>query len=108
MPKINFISAQGDTQVVEARVGDSLMQAAKAGNIHAIDAECGGACACATCHVYLAPEWFDRLGPLTESEEMMLEFAQSVAETSRLSCQIKVTDDMDGLSVTLPDRTLSV
>jgi 2Fe-2S ferredoxin len=69
-----------------------------------IDADCGGACACATCHVYVEPDWVERVGPRNEMEEDMLDFAFDVRENSRLSCQIKITDALDGLTVKVPEK----
>jgi len=80
------------------------MEAAKRFTIPGIDGDCGGACACATCHVYVAPEWFDRLPPMDELEHDMLDFAYDVQPTSRLSCQIKVDGNLDGLVVRIPAR----
>jgi 2Fe-2S ferredoxin len=102
MVKITFIAADGTSREIDARPGVSLMQNAKLAGIEAIEAECGGSCACATCQVYVAPEWFERLGPRTETEAVTIEFAANVEETSRLSCQITVTEQMDGLVVTTP------
>jgi len=69
-----------------------------------IDADCGGACACATCHVYIAPEWVERVGAPNEMEVDMLDFAFDVRENSRLSCQVKLTEELDGLMVTVPEK----
>lgn len=104
MPKITFIQPDGSSQSVEATVGQTVMEAAKLANIPGIEAECGGACACATCHVYVAAEWREKTGTPEEMEEDMLDFAFDVREESRLSCQIKVTDQLDGLSVQVPDK----
>ena len=102
MPKITYITHAGQTQVVETSVGMTVMRAAVANGVDGIDADCGGACACATCHVYVAPEWFDRLPAPASAEADMLEFVQDRQPTSRLSCQIEVTDALDGLVVTTP------
>jgi len=104
MPRITFISADGTAQTVEAKIGDSVMQTAMAHGIDAITAECGGAMACATCHAYVADDWADRVGPAGETEADMLEFAAcEVKPTSRLSCQITVSESLDGLVLHLPE-----
>jgi ferredoxin, 2Fe-2S len=72
-------------------------------NVPGIDADCGGACACATCHVYVDEAWIGKTGTRSAMEESMLDFAEGVTENSRLSCQIKVTDELDGLKVTMPE-----
>jgi 2Fe-2S ferredoxin len=82
--------------------GLSVMEGAVKNNIPGIDADCGGACACATCHVYVAPEWLDKTGSQSAMEESMLDFAENVEANSRLSCQIKVTDALEGLVVRMP------
>lgn len=104
MPKITFIQPDGTTQVIEATVGQTVMEAAKINEIAGIEAECGGACACATCHVYVADEWREKTGQPSEMEEDMLDFAFDVSEASRLSCQIKVTDDLDGAVFKVPAK----
>jgi len=103
MAKITFLDPKGTARVVEAPEGWTVMEAAVKNDIPGIDADCGGACACATCHVYVDPAWTDKLPPKEEMEETMLDFAQDVKATSRLSCQLKVTADLDGLVVTTPD-----
>lgn len=102
MPQITYSEYDGTTHVVDAKVGASVMEAAVRNNIPGILAECGGVCSCATCHVYVDPAWVEATGPRTEIEDSMLEFAQGVMANSRLSCQIKVTDDLQGLVVRLP------
>jgi 2Fe-2S ferredoxin len=104
MPKITFIQPDGTTQVIDATVGQTVMEAAKINEIAGIEAECGGACACATCHVYVADEWREKTGQPSEMEEDMLDFAFDVSEASRLSCQIKVTDDLDGAVFKVPAK----
>lgn len=104
MPKITYIQPDGAEKVVDAAVGVTVMEAAKLNMIEGIEAECGGACACATCHVYVAEEWTSKTGKVAEMEEDMLDFAFDVRDTSRLSCQIKVTDELDGLKVTIPEK----
>ena len=104
MAKITFIQPDGSAQTVEGEAGMTVMETAKKHLVPGIEAECGGACACATCHVYVDPEWRERVGPPAEMEEDMLDFAFDVREESRLSCQIKVTDGLDGLMVRIPDK----
>ncbi len=103
MPQIIFILADGQRRLVDASAGRSLMDAAVRNDISGIVAECGGACACATCHVYVDPEWSARLTPPSALESSMLEFVEGQGENSRLSCQIKVTDDLDGMVLRVPD-----
>ena len=102
MPQITFIIADGSHRTVDAQKGDSVMQAAIKNNVPGIDADCGGACACGTCHVYVDPAWMERVAPIAEMEAAMLGFAQDVQPNSRLSCQLEVGDSMDGLIVAMP------
>jgi ferredoxin, 2Fe-2S len=105
MAKVTFIKPDGSRLVIEAKEGGTLMQAGIDGGINGIVAECGGCCQCATCHVYVAAEWRERLAPINEAEEAMLD--NTVCERrpeSRLSCEIKVTSELDGLVVQLPAR----
>ncbi len=102
MPKITYIEHNGDAHAVEANAGLTVMDAAVKNNIPGIDADCGGACACATCHVYVEPAWLAQVGGRTAMEESMLEFAEGVEESSRLSCQIRIVEALDGLVVRLP------
>ncbi len=104
MAKITFIQPDGTSQVVDATPGVTVMEAAKLNHIPGIEAECGGACACATCHVYVDAAWKDKTGGPQEMEEDMLDFAFDVRDESRLSCQIKVTDDLDGLILRVPAK----
>ncbi len=105
MVKVTFIEHDGTETTVEAAEGDSVMSAAIANGIDGIVAECGGSMMCATCHCYVDDAWADRTGPRKEGEDDMLESAASeVKETSRLSCQIKLTADLDGLVVHLPEE----
>jgi 2Fe-2S ferredoxin len=104
MVKIVFVEFNGARRDVDVKSGLSLMESAVRHNVSGIVAECGGACACATCHVYVEPDWLARTGPRTEVEESMLDYADGVRPNSRLSCQIKVTEDLDGLVVALPQR----
>lgn len=103
MPKVSFTTAAGKVYEVEAKAGTTLMEAAVKNNVPGIDADCGGACACATCHVYVDPEWAGKTGKPSGMEESMLDFAEAVEPTSRLSCQIKVTAELDGLVVRMPE-----
>lgn len=104
MAKITYIEANGVSHEVEASNGSTVMENAIRNDVPGIVAECGGACSCATCHVYVDEEWSDVVGPPSAMEEDMLDFAFEVRPTSRLSCQIKVTDDLDGLVVHVPAR----
>jgi 2Fe-2S ferredoxin len=103
MAKITYIEHNGTVHEIEVKTGLSVMEGAVKNNIPGIDADCGGACACATCHVYVDPEWLAKTGKPAAMEESMLDFAEAVQENSRLSCQIKVTDELDGLVVRLPE-----
>ena len=103
MIKITFIEHAGAVHDVEAKPGLSVMEAAVKNNVPGIDADCGGACACATCHVYVDPDWMARTGARSAMEESMLEFAEGVETNSRLACQIRISDDLDGLVVRLPE-----
>lgn len=104
MAKITFIQPDGKSQSVTAESGMTVMEAAKKNLIAGIEAECGGACACATCHVYVDPEWQAKTGKPESMEEDMLDFAFDVRAESRLSCQIKVTDALDGLVLRIPAK----
>ena len=103
MAKITFVEHSGKEHVVDVKSGLTVMEAAVKNNIPGIDADCGGACACATCHVYVAQEWLAKTGTPSAMEESMLDFAENVEANSRLSCQIKITDELDGLIVNLPE-----
>nr|WP_321441225.1 2Fe-2S iron-sulfur cluster-binding protein [uncultured Hyphomonas sp.] len=103
MPKITYIDHDGTERTVEAKNGESVMEAAIKNSIPGIDADCGGACACATCHVYVEQSFMDKVGEQQEMEKSMLDFAENVQENSRLSCQITVSDELDGLRVTTPE-----
>ncbi len=102
MPKITFVDHDGKEKVVDAKTGLSLMEVAVDNDID-IEAACEGSLACATCHLVLAPEWYEKLGAPGDDEEDMLDLAFGLTKTSRLSCQIRVTDELDGLRVSLPD-----
>lgn len=102
MPKITYIADDGTSRTVDVPVGWTVMEGAVKNRIPGIDADCGGACACATCHVYVDQSWFDKLPPREDMEQSMLDFAQEVKQNSRLSCQLQVTEAMDGLVVKTP------
>ncbi|MEM8784640.1 MAG: 2Fe-2S iron-sulfur cluster-binding protein [Pseudomonadota bacterium] len=104
MPKITFIEHDGTEHEVEVASGLSVMEAAVNNMVPGIDADCGGACACATCHIYVDPEWAAKTGEQNDMEKTMLDFAAEVQDTSRLSCQIKVDDSLDGLVVRMPEN----
>ena len=104
MPKITYITANGQEHVVEAQSGMTVMEVAVKNLVPGIEAECGGACSCATCHVYIDVQWTSQTGAPDAMEEDMLDFAFDVRETSRLSCQVKITDEHDGLIVHVPKR----
>jgi 2Fe-2S ferredoxin len=106
MPKITYIDNDGTVRTVEADVGSTVMEAAVNNDIPGILATCGGSCSCATCHVYVSEEWSDRLPPPALDENDMLDTAHDLKPTSRLSCQIKVTPELDGLTVTTPPRQI--
>jgi len=104
MPKITYIEHSGTEHAVEAETGMTVMEAAVKNQVPGIEAECGGACSCATCHVYVDDAWTAATGEPEEMEEDMLDFAFDVRPTSRLSCQIKVSDELDGLVVRVPEK----
>ena len=104
MPKITFIEHDGTTHEVEAEIGSTVMEAALKNDIGGIVAECGGGCTCATCLVHVDEAWSPIVGPPSSEEDQMLDAAFELKPTSRLSCQIKVTDELDGLVVTTPER----
>ena len=104
MTKITFIEASGETFVTEAQNGSTVMETAILNSVPGIVAECGGACTCATCHVYVEEAWTEVVGGPSVMEEDMLDFAFDVRPSSRLSCQIKVRDELDGLVVRVPNR----
>jgi len=104
MAKITYIQHDGTEHVVDVKTGLSVMEGAVKNNVPGIDADCGGACACATCHVYVDKDWSEKVGKPSAMEESMLDFAEGVEPNSRLSCQIKVTDELDGLTVRTPEN----
>jgi 2Fe-2S ferredoxin len=103
MARITYIEHNGTEHAVEVKNGLSVMEGAVKNNISGIDADCGGACSCATCHVYVDNEWREKTGAPLATEQSMLDFAENVEPNSRLSCQIKVTDALDGLIVRMPE-----
>ena len=103
MAKVTFQLHDGTSMEVDAKTGESLMQAAMTNLIDGIVAECGGSMSCATCHVYVDPAWIAQTGTASPEEAEMLELAVDPDETSRLSCQIEITDDLDGLIVRVPE-----
>jgi 2Fe-2S ferredoxin len=104
MPTVIFIEPDGTRREIDAPIGATVMETAVQNQVRGIVALCGGACACATCHVYVGAAWLAKVGPLEEMEEGMLEAAWQRRENSRLSCQIHVSADLDGLQVTIPAR----
>ena len=104
MPKITYIDSSGNRKTIEVEKGLSVMEGAVQNNIPGIDADCGGGMACATCHVYVKEEWFDKLVKKEDGEEDMLDMAYEPNKFSRLSCQLIVTDELNGLVVQLPSK----
>ena len=104
MPTITYIDHDGTERPIEAKNGETVMETAIKNSVPGIDADCGGACACATCHVYVDEAWRETVGEPEPMEEDMLDFAFEPQPNSRLSCQITVSDALDGLVVTVPER----
>ena len=104
MPKITYIEHGGKSHTLEVSNGLSVMEGAVQNNIPGIDADCGGSMACATCHVYVKEEWFNKLPKKEDGEEDMLDMAFEPKKNSRLSCQLMVSDQIDGLVVNLPEK----
>lgn len=104
MVKVRFVRASGEATQLDIEVGRSVMEGAIHGGIDEIVADCGGALSCATCHVYVDPQWLERVGRPPEEEQAMLEFAVDPRDNSRLACQIIVDDGLDGLVLELPER----
>ena len=104
MPKITYIEDTGNSHTVEIANGLSVMEGAVQNDIPGIDADCGGGMACATCHVYVKEEWFNKLPKKEDGEEDMLDMAFEPNKFSRLSCQILVSDELDGLIVSIPSK----
>lgn len=103
MPDIIYVEHNGTEHIMDVAVGTSVMEGAVGNDVPGIDADCGGACACATCHVKLDQEWFDKLGERDATEESMLSLAVDVEPTSRLACQITVGEEMHGMRVQMPE-----
>jgi 2Fe-2S ferredoxin len=104
MVKVTFIDVKNTARTVEGETGSTLMETAIKHGVPGIEAECGGACACSTCHVYIEEAWRERVGEPSPMEADMLDFAFGVQPNSRLSCQIKVAEELDGLTVRTPER----
>jgi len=104
MPKITYIEHNGKSHIQEVANGLTVMEGAVQNNIPGIDADCGGSCACATCHVYVDEKWFDKIPKKESTEEDMLDMATEPNRFSRLTCQITVTDELDGLVVKMPSK----
>ena len=103
MVKVTFVSSDGTRREVEIAEGETAREAALFNGVPGIDGDCGGACACATCHVYVDDAFMDKVGQPEDMEQSMLDFAENVKPNSRLSCQISVSDDLDGLKVVTPE-----
>jgi len=107
MAKITYVEFNGTQHVVDVANGLTVMEGARDNNIPGIEADCGGACACSTCHVYVDPAWVDKLPAKDDMEEDMLDFAfQPDSQRSRLTCQLKVSDALDGLVVHMPEKQI--
>lgn len=107
MVKITYIEFNGTEHTVDVEVGMTVMEGARDNDIPGIEADCGGACACSTCHVYIDPEWIDKIPEKEDMEEDMLDFAYSPDEkSSRLTCQIQITEEIDGLVVRMPEKQI--
>lgn len=103
MPKVTYVQFDGNEYIVDVPVGTSLMRGAVDNGVSGIDGDCGGVCACATCHVFVDDAWVTRTGARNETEQGMLDFADGAQPNSRLACQIVMTGDLSGLVVRLPD-----
>tara|TARA_B110000444_G_C18492829_1_gene434279 strand:- start:218 stop:538 length:321 start_codon:yes stop_codon:yes gene_type:complete len=104
MAKITYILREEESQTIEVSNGLTVMEGAVQNNVPGIDADCGGGMACATCHVYVQDEWFDKLPTKEDGEEDMLDMAFEPKKNSRLSCQLIITDELDGLTVSIPSK----
>ena len=104
MPKITYIDNQGSSKTIDVEKGLSVMEGAIQNDISGIDADCGGSMACATCHVYVKEEWLNKIPKADEGEVDMIDMAFEPKKNSRLSCQLIITDDLDGLTVTTPEK----
>jgi 2Fe-2S ferredoxin len=103
MVNVTFIEHNGSEHTIQAKPGNSLMQAAVSNSVPGIDADCGGSCSCATCHVYVQEKWIDKVGTVNPTEEAMLSLSTDRQANSRLSCQIQLSEDLDGLVVNTPE-----
>lgn len=103
MINVIFVEHTGEERSVEVQTGNSLMQAAVSNGVPGIDADCGGSCSCATCHVYVDADWQAKMPTVSPTEEAMLDLSPDRQESSRLACQIELTDEHDGLRVTTPE-----
>ena len=104
MPKITYIDSSGNKKTIEVAKGLTVMEGAIQNKIPGIDADCGGGMACATCHVYVKEEWLNKLNKIEDAEQDMIDMAYEPKKNSRLSCQIAVSDELDGLVVTTPPK----
>ena len=104
MPKITYIDSQGNEKIIDVKNGLTLMEGAIQNNVPGIDADCGGSMACATCHVYVKEEWLNKLEKIEDAEQDMLDMAFEPKKNSRLSCQIIVKEELDGLVVNTPSK----
>jgi 2Fe-2S ferredoxin len=104
MIEITFVQEDGSSNTVKAQYG-TLMEAGRSHGVPNIDAECGGSCACATCLVHVDPQWAEAVGPASASEAMLLEYAEFVQPNSRLSCQVELSDALDGIVLHVPRRS---
>jgi 2Fe-2S ferredoxin len=104
MPKITYIENTGNSKTIEVANGLSVMEGAVQNDVSGIDADCGGGMACATCHVYVKEEWLDKIPNKEDGEEDMLDMAFEPKQNSRLSCQLVVSDELDGLVVNIPSK----
>ena len=104
MPKITYIDSKGSSKTIEVEKGLSVMEGAIQNDISGIDADCGGSMACATCHVYVEEKWLDKIPKAEEAEIDMIDMAIEPKKNSRLSCQIIISDELDGLTVTTPEK----
>lgn len=104
MPRIIFHCLDGERREIDATVGNTVMETAIDANIDGIVAECGGACACATCHSFVAEDWADKVSAMTDMEDAMLDAALDRDDRSRLTCQIEVSEELDGLVIVVADN----
>ena len=104
MPKIKYIDQKGNSKTINVENGLTVMEGAVQNNIPGIDADCGGSMACATCHVYVEDSWFNKIQKAEDAEQDMIDMAYKPQKNSRLSCQIVVSDEIDGLTVTTPEK----